>query len=58
MNVTKNISFLMNVFFTQQKIIFILKKKITTMQNLVARKANDDTFVHNSPPTPQDDIEY
>jgi hypothetical protein len=48
----------MNVFFTQQKIIFILKKKITTMQNLVARKANDDTFVHNSPPTPQDDIEY
>jgi len=49
-NITQNISFLINVFFKEQEIIFILKRKITTMQNLVARKTHDGTFVYNFPP--------
>ncbi len=45
-------------FFKQQEIIFILKKKITTMQNLVARKTDDGTSVYNSPRTPQVYLQY
>jgi uncharacterized beta-barrel protein YwiB (DUF1934 family) len=47
----------MNVFFqTTRNYIHFKEKKSTTMQNLVARKIDDGTFVYNSPPTPQVDL--
>jgi hypothetical protein len=47
------------MFFSKNKKLYSFsRKKITTMQNLVARKTDDGTSVYNSPPTPQAALWY
>jgi len=59
MNVTQNIPFLINVFFqTTRNYIHFKRKKSITMQILAEGKIDDGTFVYNSPPTPQVDLQY